>query len=275
MKWWYGFSDVVNIRSKSKISQLNWDIRCGCYHIKDIHIRSCTILVLKASEQRKFNCKMVWQLLLWLYIILLYNYPFMNGDLIFLWTNIPLFVELRSLGIGAAGTIRINAKGFPDSIKIERDKVKIVLPWGYLSVVGVEGVCCLVWQDNSSVFFMTSFHDFHQTVLRLRKRPKLSSTNGQVVRGVFGQMSRKALLIPTFIDDYNFNMGGVDIIDQLRSNYLIQQIVRRDWLRYFFGFLIRLLSIPTKSHASYYLLDHVKKPRISGFEFVLLEPWLY
>lgn len=173
-----------------------------------------------------------------------------------LFTNVPLFVELRSLGIGAAGTTRINAKGFPNSLKIEREKAKIVLPWGHLSGVVVEGVCCLVWQDNSSVFFMTSFHDIHQTVLRLRKRPKLSSTNGQVVRGVFGEKSRKALFIPAFIDDYNFNMGGVDIADQLRSYYLIQQIVRRNWLPYFFWLLdtaivntyqITRILLPTKS----------------------------
>lgn len=154
-----------------------------------------------------------------------------------LFTNVPLFVALRKLGIGAAGTTRVNANGFPTELRIEKEKARRILSWGHLSGMVVDNICCLVWQDNNSVFFMTSFHDIQKTVTRVRRRPKLSSTNGHTVRGIFGNEVRKAIPIPQFIDDYNYNMGGVDIADQLRSYYHVQQIVRRNWLPYFFWLL--------------------------------------
>lgn len=70
---------------------------------------------------------------------------------------------------------------------------------------------------------MTSFHDIHQTIIRLQQRPKLSSTNSNVVRGVFGKEAWKPLPILVIIDDYNYNMGSVDIANQLHNYYSIQQ----------------------------------------------------
>lgn len=55
--------------------------------------------------------------------------------------------------------------------------------------------------------------------MRKRRRPKITSTNGRKIRGIWGDQPTKILPIPTFIDDYNHNMGGVDIADQLRSYY--------------------------------------------------------
>jgi len=36
-----------------------------------------------------------------------------------------------------------------------------------------------------------------------RKRPAKTSTNGRLVRGIFGDLPVKELPIPCFIDDYN------------------------------------------------------------------------
>ena len=71
-------------------------------------------------------------------------------------TNVPLFEELLVLGIGAAGTTRVDSAGFPSSLKIEKQEAKKVLPLGHISGEVVGNVCCLIWQDNSSVLFMTS-----------------------------------------------------------------------------------------------------------------------
>lgn len=101
----------------------------------------------------------------------------------------------------------------------------------------VGNVCALVWQDNSSVLFMTSYHDISKTVERLRRRPKKTSTNASVVRGIFGDQARKLLPIPEFIDDYNYHMGSVDIADQLRSYYSTQQRCRRNWFPLFYWLL--------------------------------------
>src|SRR6266540_1953751 len=49
--------------------------------------------------------------------------------------------------------------------------------------------------------------------------------------------NKKKLPIPIVIDDYNHFMGGVDIADQLRSNYIIQFPVQRTWVPLFFWLL--------------------------------------
>jgi len=152
-------------------------------------------------------------------------------------TNIPLFEKLLELGIGAAGTTRVNCTGFPSTLKIEKEEARKVLPWGHVSGEVVRNVCCLVWQDNSSVLFMTSYHDIKKKVERLRRRPKKTSTNATVVHNIFQDQSRKVLPIPEFIDDYNYHMGSVDIADQLRSYYTTQQRCRRNWFPLFYWLL--------------------------------------
>ena len=152
-------------------------------------------------------------------------------------TNVPLFEKLLGLGIGAAGTTRVDCAGFPPSLKIEKAEAQKVLPWGHVSEEVVGNTCCLVWQDNSSVLFMTTYHDITKTIDRLHRRPKKSSTNATMVRGIFGDLSRKVLPIPEFIDDYNYHMGGVDIADQLRSYYCTQQPSCRNWYPLFYWLL--------------------------------------
>ena len=152
-------------------------------------------------------------------------------------TNVPLFEKLRKLGIGAAGTTHANATGFPASLKIEKEEAKKVLPWGHVSGEMVGNICCLVWQDNSSVFFMTSYHDIALKVERLRRCPKKTITNAAVVHGIFGDKARKKLPIPQFIDDYNYHMGGVDIADQLQSYYNTQLRSCRNWYPLFYWLL--------------------------------------
>src|SRR4051812_35258160 len=58
---------------------------------------------------------------------------------------------------------------------------------------------------------------------------KLTSTNAVTARKVFGDLSRKELDIPTFIDDYNHNMNGVDLAYQFRQVYDTQRISYRIW----------------------------------------------
>ena len=132
---------------------------------------------------------------------------------------------------------RVDSAGFPSSLKIEKQEAKKVLPWGHISGEVVGNICCLLWQDNSSVLFMTSYHDIRKKVERLRRRPKITSSNATAVHSVFQEESRKVLPIPEFIDDYNYNMGGVDIADQLRSYYSTQQPSCRNWLPLFYCLL--------------------------------------
>jgi hypothetical protein len=56
-------------------------------------------------------------------------------------------------------------------------------------------------------------------VEKKRRCPAKTSINGHLIRNVFGDDPVKDLLIPSFIDDYNQNMGGIDLANQFREAY--------------------------------------------------------
>ena len=150
-------------------------------------------------------------------------------------TSIPLFQHLRDHGIGAAGTTRTKRHNFPSELTISKDITSRILEWNHLSGVVVNGVCAALWQDNNTVHFLTTIHDLRQLVLSNRKRPKKTSTNAAAARKPFADDEHQKLLpIPALVSDYNQHMGGVDVADQLRSNYTCHQVSRRNWLPLWF-----------------------------------------
>ena len=66
---------------------------------------------------------------------------------------------------------------------------------------------------------MTTGHEIEPKTLRMRKRPKKTASNAKITRESFGDQPTKILPIPTFIDDYNHYMGGVDQSNQLRASF--------------------------------------------------------
>ena len=151
-----------------------------------------------------------------------------------------LFRLLRDRDIGAAGTVRSNAGGFPKSLAIRGEK-GVKLDWNTLGAAVCEDglVLALTWVDNGPVQMITTIHNVGQehTIERVRKRPRLSSTNGARVRQVFGACPTKKFKIPKVVDDYNYNMGGVDIADQLRAVYTSHMPSRRTWVPLLFWLL--------------------------------------
>ncbi len=57
---------------------------------------------------------------------------------------------------------------------------------------------------------MITEHRIEDTILRLRKRPKKTTSNTAITRKPFRDQSTKILFIPLFIDCYNQNMKGID-----------------------------------------------------------------
>ncbi len=94
----------------------------------------------------------------------------------------------------------------------------------------VDNVLCLVWQDNNLVLALSTIHFPLDIVERLRKRPRKTSINAGIVLKVFGGDVIKKLPIPTFIDDYNHHMNGVDIANQMRASYTTHRFTECNWL---------------------------------------------
>jgi hypothetical protein len=66
---------------------------------------------------------------------------------------------------------------------------------------------------------MTTGHWIEPKIDRLRRRPKKTASNARITREPFGEAPIKVLPIPTFIDDYNHYIGGIDQTNQLRAAF--------------------------------------------------------
>jgi hypothetical protein len=173
-----------------------------------------------------------------------------------LFTRVPLLRRLRQLSIGGCGTTRKHPE-FPPLLLQLKEHCAKHMEWNTTAAIIARkqvqikqedgkdllqndpqdpGVLCFAWQDNNTVIACSTVHsaDTEHTIIRKRRRPQATSTNGHLVRKVFGDDVRKDLSIPLFIDDYNHFMGGVDIADQLRSYYTTQRISLRNWYPLFF-----------------------------------------
>jgi len=126
------------------------------------------------------------------------------------------------LGIGACGTAR--RLQVPVELQEYDDANGKAAECGDLALVPRDNVLCACWQDNAGVFMLTTIHDLNDGTVKNRKRPKKGN---HAVSQVFGSSRRKLLTIPQMIDDFNSHIGGVDIADQLRSNYYTQLPTRR------------------------------------------------
>jgi hypothetical protein len=115
------------------------------------------------------------------------------------------------------------------------------------------------WKDNNIVLMLSTIHNYvvldpelaiHQalesqdgdlldseTVIRNRRRPKITSTAGKSVWAFFQDEVRKKLPVPLVIDEYNYQMNGVDLADQLRSGNRGERRIFRGGWRALFRFL--------------------------------------
>ena len=166
-----------------------------------------------------------------------------------LFGNPTLFGLLWSLGIGACGTTR---RSITKPIFGNIDKQKA--PWGTLrsAIVVLKeieaSVLVSVWQDSNKVGFCTIVHNGTEWPVRLRKRPKGTSTSAAITKQPFYMFNPPSLCkepyehtrrlpIPGAIDDYNHFMGGVDIADQLRASFTTQQRGVKPWRSLFYQLL--------------------------------------
>jgi hypothetical protein len=66
---------------------------------------------------------------------------------------------------------------------------------------------------------MTTGHRIKPKIFRMRKRPKKTALNAKITREPFRENPIKIRPIPTFIDDYNHYIRGIDQSNQLRASF--------------------------------------------------------
>ena len=84
-----------------------------------------------------------------------------------------------------------------------------------------------VWKDSATVLFLSTIHSGRKQVLRNRKRPKNGS---KLVQSTWKGASRKQLMIPDFINNYNHYINEVNLADQIRAAYSTQRRTRLTWV---------------------------------------------
>jgi hypothetical protein len=111
--------------------------------------------------------------------------------------NSPALAQkLKSLNTDCVGTLRLNREDVPKTVKEKR------LTKGELIAQHSGPMSVLKWRDKTELTVIPTYH-WEETRKRLTKR---------------GQEKKKAISVL----DYNENMGGVDLKDQLLQPYILE-----------------------------------------------------
>ena len=133
------------------------------------------------------------------------------------YTSPQLFHDLRAVGLGACGTVRLNRRGLPKSLNTPVGK-------GEVKVVRVdESMLAVKWSDKRIVTILTTIHD--GSSISVQRRSK-GAPDGQVT-----------VQKPKAVIEYNKFMGGVDLADQLGSYYGFEHRSHKWWKKAFFFLL--------------------------------------
>ena len=134
---------------------------------------------------------------------------------------------LHKENIGAAGTTRPSSMDFPALLTVLRENWSMKLDWGTTVAVVIDGVLCIGWQDSNFVLGLSTVYTVYEAsslVTSKCNHPGATSTNVRITREVFGDLPFKLLEISSFINDYNYYMNSVNLVNQYRQAYDIQKI---------------------------------------------------
>ena len=145
------------------------------------------------------------------------------------YTSPMLVKDLLNDGTYLTGTVRTNRKGFPKELvgtKLERNVAEFLY---------CDGITAVHWKDKRDVYGLSSLHGDEIEVVSVRS----------------GESDGEQRTKPKLICDYNDNMGGVDLHDQLQVYYSIGRKGMKWWRRVFW----RLVEISVLN--SYVLRNEV------------------
>ncbi|KAF6785186.1 hypothetical protein CMUS01_16578 [Colletotrichum musicola] len=139
-----------------------------------------------------------------------------------LFASVKLFRALRRQNIGATGTCRKNG-GIDEILVDEKEEEGKGIPCGEVHCIPTKDG----EKDNTLVLFLITVFRETSEVLRLRRRPTGDSAAKKEARQAFGAEAQKILTIPLAINEYNYDMNGVDTSDQMRSYHQYSRPIRR------------------------------------------------
>ena len=133
-------------------------------------------------------------------------------------TSVALLVKLLEIGIYATGTVRVNRKNMP-VLKHDKEMKRGEQDW-----FSSNHLSAIKWMDNKSVILLSNYFN-----------PKEKQ---QIERIVKGSNDKVKVTCPSVIQEYNQFMGGVDLSDQMKVTYEVDQRNKfRFYLRVFFDLL--------------------------------------
>jgi hypothetical protein len=141
-----------------------------------------------------------------------------------------LCLLLKKNKINVAGTLRLNRKNVPDSLKNAK------LKRGELDAYHSQGIMVMKWVDKKPVTFISTFHD--------------ASLISREIRG-------KEIIKPKCIVEYNKQMGAVDLKDQKLQPYLIE---RKKCMKWYLKMFRRLLNTSVHNALIIYNANKDRKP---------------
>ena len=129
-----------------------------------------------------------------------------------------LILKLFKDGIYATGTVRSNRKHMPTLTADKRMKR------GEHDWLACDRISATKWMDKQSVILLSNYYN--------------PSVVQEINRRVKGSKEKVKVCFPAVIHEYNAYMGGVDLCDQMKVSYELDQKSKvRFYLRVFFDFL--------------------------------------
>ncbi len=133
-------------------------------------------------------------------------------------TSPKLFEDLLSNNIFACGTVRVNRKGFPPSLKAKN----VIKQRGESKILQKEGTVAVAWRDKRIVNFLAT--NENPTAMETTRRRLRDGTQVDVQ-------------CPKVVSNYGKYMAGADRADQLRMGYSTCRKAKK-WWKYMFWFLL-------------------------------------
>jgi len=155
------------------------------------------------------------------------------------YTSPELLVHLLAYHTLAVGTVRSNRKHMPARLKPTITDVEV----GQTRFLQSHGVTVSRWKDKRDVFVASTVHG--KSLTEVTRRAKKD-----------GRYQVEVVQKPTAVCDYNANMIGVDVFDQMLA---YRDIVRR-YMRWWLNVFWRLIDIAILNAFALWKLKHYPEP---------------